>query len=124
VNIIVDWAGYLKWRASFSLAVDKRFYPEDWLDFEVLEGRARFWHNDTAAIVATLKEYPTGAKAVHGLVAAGDLEGIQALIPFAERWGRSEGCIVGEIESHPAWARLMKKAGYEPHQLCLRKELR
>lgn len=123
MRYVPDWAGYLAWKPLFVQAIDTRFYPSDWLDFEILEGRARFWRNATAAIVATLKDYPTGAKAVHGLVAAGDLDGIRELIPHAERWGRAEGCIVGEIESHPAWARLMKRAGYEAYQLTLRKAL-
>lgn len=121
--MVPDWAGYLVWKPLFEEAIDKALYPDCWLDFEILEGRARFWRNTTAAIVATLKEYPSGAKAVHGLVAAGDLDGIKALIPSAERWGRAEGCIYGEIESAPGWARLMHSAGYEPCQLMLRKQL-
>lgn len=121
--IVPDWAGYLMYKPAFDEVIDSALYPEGWLDFEILDGRARFWRNDTAAIVATIKEYPSGAKAVHGLIAAGDLEGITALIPLAEQWGRDEGCIYGEIESRPEWARVMKYAGYEPAQLMLRKGL-
>lgn len=121
--MICDWAGYLAFKPAFDEVVDERLYPEGWLDLEVLSGRARFWRNETAAIVATIKQYPSGTKAVHGLIAAGDLEGIGNLIPLAEQWGRDEGCIYGEIESRPEWARVMKHAGYFPCQLMLRKGL-
>ena len=121
--IVPDWGGYLLFKPAFDEVIDEDLYPEGWLDFEILEGRARFWRSETAAIVATIKTYPSGAKAVHGLIAAGDLEGITKLIPQAEQWGRDEGCIYGEIESRPEWARVMKGAGYFPSQLMLRKVL-
>ncbi len=121
--IVPDWAGYLLFKPAFDEVIDPVLYPADWLDAEILTGRARLWRNDTAAIVATIKVYPSGAKAVHGLIAAGDLDGIVSLIPHAEQWGRDQGCIYGEIESAPGWARVMKSAGYFPAQLMLRKGL-
>ena len=121
--IVPDWAGYLLFKPAFEQAMDPMLYPPGCLDGAILDGTARFWRNETAAIVATIKTYPSGAKAVHGLIAAGDLEGITKLIPLAEQWGRDEGCIYGEIESRPEWARVMKGAGYFPSQLMLRKVL-
>lgn len=121
--LIEEWLEYLGWRDRLAAAVDPRFYPMGWLDGEVWAGRARFWSNADAAIVATFKVYPTGARAVHGLVAAGDAAQIQALIPFAEAWGRDLGAIVAEIDSRPGWERTLKSDGYALHQACLRKEL-
>ena len=103
--------------------MDPRLYDIDYLDGLILSGRARFWRTDTAAIVAEIKLFPTGAKVVHGLIAAGDIEGIKSLIPLAEDWGRQVGCIGGMIDSRPGWARAMKSAGYAPHQLALWKDL-
>lgn len=112
---------YAAWRSRFLEAVDQDLYPAEWLDRRVASGRARFWGNEGAAILAEVKVYPSGAKEVHGLVAAGDLEAIIALIPLAEAWGRDRGCIRASISSHPAWARLLPD--YQPEQLTIAKVL-
>lgn len=121
--MLPDWAGYLRFRETFASAMNQRLYNIDYLDRLILSGRARFWRTDTAAIVAEIKIFPTGAKAVHGLIAAGDLEEIKSLILQAEQWGRDAGCIGGMIDSRPGWAKAMKSAGYAPHQLALWKDL-
>lgn len=121
--LFAEWQDYLRWRDSLAEAVDARFYPMGWLDAEVWSGRARFWSNADGAIIAGLRVYPTGAREVHGLVAAGDLAAIQALIPWAEAWGRELGCAVVTIESRPGWARAMQHDGYAVHQIAIRKEL-
>lgn len=112
---------YADWRSRFLEAVDQELYPASWLDRRVASGRARFWGNEAGAIVAEIKQYPSGAREVHGLVAAGDLAAIKALIPLAERWGRERGCIRASISSHPAWARLLPD--YQPEQLTIAKVL-
>lgn len=114
---------YALWRDRFLEAVDQELYPAEWLDRRVENGRARFWGNETGAILAEIKVYPSGAKEVHGLVAAGDIGAIKALIPNAEAWGRSKGCTRASISSHPAWARLLRDEGYLPSQLTIVKKL-
>lgn len=114
---------YYFWRAAFAEVIDPRFYTLEWLDQELIDGRAKIWWNDQAAIVATIREYPTGAKEVHGLIAAGEVKAIRALIPEAERWGRREGAIVASIESRAAWTRALANDGYLPWQVAIRKEL-
>jgi hypothetical protein len=114
---------YALWRGRFLEAVDEDLYPAEWLDRRVASGRARFWDNGLAAILAEIKVYPGGVREVHGLVAAGEVEAIKALIPLAEQWGRERGCTRASISSHPAWARIMKDAGYEPEQLTIVKLL-
>ena len=121
--IVPDWAGYLHWRDDFAGAMDPRLYTIDYLDGLILCGAARFWRSEDAAIVAELKAFPTGARAVHGLIAAGDKDGIKALIPLAEQWGREMGCIGAMIDSRPGWGRELKAAGYRPFQLALWKDL-
>ena len=115
--------GYLRFRDQFAAAMDGRLYNIEYLDALLLSGRAKCWASGTAAIVAEIKKYPTGAMAVSGVIAAGDLEEITRLIPLAEEWGREYGCQFGMIESRPGWERQMKQHGYEPFQVGLIKTL-
>ena len=114
---------YADWRGRFLEAVDESLYPAAWLDRRVEEGSARFWANAGAAILAEIRSYPSGAREVHGLVAAGTIPAVIELIPLAEAWGRDCGCTRASIASHSAWARLMRPYGYEPEQLTIAKEL-
>ncbi len=116
--------GYLRFRDRFAEAMDARLYPPGFVDAIMATGKAGFWCTDTAAIVAIIKTYPTGAKAVCGVIAAGDMNEIaDKLIPHAEQWGRENGCQFGMIESRPGWAKRMKRHGYETHQVSLIKDL-
>lgn len=118
-----NWPDYIRFREQFADALDPRFYSIEWLDRKIHNNEYRLWANDDAAIIAKIEHYPTGAMEVHGMLAAGNLKQIVSLIPLAENWGRSLGCIVGGISSHPAWQKIMKNHGYEPSQTVLRKEL-
>jgi len=115
------WPDYMRFRDQFEQAMDPRFYVIEWLDDQIRYNRFRLWANDDAAIIAEIKTYPTGAKAVHGMIAAGDLEAITGLIPLAEQWGKQMGCIVAEIASREGWARILP--GYTVNQVEIRKEL-
>lgn len=114
---------YGLWRDRLLEGVDQLLYPAEWLDLRVSQGSARFWCNDEAAILAEIRLFPSGAREVHGMVAAGEIEAIKALIPLAEQWGRECGCIRAIISSHPSWSRIMRDEGYEPSQLMIVKEL-
>lgn len=114
---------YQQWRSAFAEAMDPRFYTIDYLDTLVFTGRAFLWANDDAAIVAEFKHFPTGARAIHGLVAAGDLEAIKGLIRTAEAWGKEQGCVGALIESRPAWAKILKAEGYSPFQQSVWKDI-
>jgi hypothetical protein len=115
---------YASWRERFAEALDDRFYSLEWLDNQVRGGRAILWSDEDAAILAEVRFYPTGAKDIHGLVAAGDMEAIATrLIPRAEEWAKAAGCIGAVIESREGWTRVLKSAGYLPYQTAVRKEL-
>ena len=115
---------YARFRPRLAEALDPRLHTIEHLDALLLSGRARIWIGAGAAIVTELRAYPTGATAIHGLVAAGDLgEIVGTLIPKAEAWARSIGCAMAIIESRPGWARALEAQGYAPHQLALRKAL-
>lgn len=111
-------------RAEFAAAMDGRLFTIGYLDSLIASMKAQVWCSDNAAIVTEIKKYPSGAKAIQGLIAAGDLEEIVGvLIPRAEEWGRHAGCQFAIIESRPGWARELKKHGYSTHQVAIAKEL-
>ena len=115
---------YRRFRALFAEALDSRLHSIEHLDALLFSGRAQIWCGEAAAVVTEVRTYPTGAMALHGLVAAGELDEIVGvLIPKAEAWARSIGCAMVIIESRPGWARALKKSGYAPHQLAVRKAL-
>ncbi len=115
---------YERWRPYLADALDGRFYGIDHLDRLVLgTGEAQVWPGVAAAIVTELHYYPR-CKAIHGLVAAGDLDEIVgSLIPAAEAWGRRQGCAFAIIESRPGWQRMLRGHGYDAHQVALCKPL-
>lgn len=122
--MIPDWAGFLRFRSQFLEVIDPRFYDIDWLERQILNGAAKLLISDDAAIIYEIRTYPTGAREVHGLLAAGNMESIvQELIPEAEQIGRDLGCITACIESREGWARALKPFGYEVYQVSIKKEL-
>lgn len=121
IDGINHWPEYQRFRDQFAEVLDTRFYTIEWLDSQVYNGIFRLWSNEASAIIAEIKHYPTGAKEVHGLIAAGELEGIIELIPKAEAWGRSVGAIVAGISSREGWSRALPD--YSVHQVEIRKEL-
>jgi hypothetical protein len=120
----MTWAGYCEFRRAFAEVMDERYYTLAWLDNEVLSGRVQLWRSENAAMITELKTYPTGAKDIHALIAAGDLEEIiEVITPEAEEWARQQGCTAALVESREGWARALKPSGYRTHQLIVRKEL-
>ena len=115
--------GYERFRPLLAEAIDGRFYRIDHLDRLIRTGRAQYWQSANAAIATELRDYP-GCRAIHGLVAAGDLDEIRSLlIPAAEAWGRSQGCDFAIVESRPGWQRALRNNGYALHQIAVVKGL-
>ena len=126
---MTDWD---RWAPRFAEALDPNLYTLDYLTALVGMMKAQVWFGADAAIVTEIRTYPTGARVIHGLVAAVDpgsapgaglREIVEVLVPRAEAWARSIGCILAIVESRPAWVRVLKQYGYEPHQQAVRKEL-
>ncbi len=114
---------YLRYRDAFREALDPRLYPIEHLDGLMSSGAAELLATDRAAIIFEIRTYPSGARELHGLIAAGDLADIvERLIPEAEHRAKERGCIGAVIESRAGWARLLKSRGYRPHQIAVRKE--
>lgn len=121
---MIDCNAYYRWRQAFADIIDPRYYTIEWLDEQVLSGKAVFTCTDNAAALYEIKEYPTGAKDIHGLVCAGDLcDIVERLIPVARQHGRSLGCIGFLVESRPGWAKALKPQGFELFQVSVRAEI-
>jgi hypothetical protein len=120
---MIDLEGYIHWRPEFLKVADPRFYPPEWLDHQVVTGEAQLLKTEHAAILVDMKVYPSGARDVHGVVAAGDLNDIcNLLIPAAEAWGRQFGCIGACLESREGWVKALRPSGYVAEQVVLRKD--
>lgn len=114
------WEAYLPFREEFiALAPDK--YPAAYMDCQVATCVWQCWSDGKSAILAEIRTYPSGLMEVHGLAAAGVLEGIKKLIPLAEEYGRHLGCTIASIESRPEWARVLPD--YEVEQVRVVKGL-
>jgi hypothetical protein len=121
---------YQRWRPAFAKALTGPLYNIDYLDYLVLgTGLAHVWPGIDAAIVTEFRYFPgqrgsdPALKAIHGLVAAGNLAGIRQLIRDAEAWGRQQGCSHAMIESRGGWQKILAADGWQPHQITLIKEL-
>ena len=121
--LLDDWLIYKAFRPQFEQIIDTRFYSMAWLDSAVMDGIATVFGDDSAAILTQFRTYPSGAKEIHGLAAAGELDAIKRHVRTAEEWGQSEGCCVASIASTIGWARVMRDDGYAVHQVEIRKEL-
>lgn len=124
MNLGSDWGSYLRFRDEFAQALDLARHPLEWLDHQVWTGEFLVWANDRACILCEIETYPSGARDIHGMLAAGELEDIvQRLIPDAEDYAREIGCLGAKIESRPGWAKVLKDYGYNPRQTMLAKSL-
>jgi len=103
--------------------LDERFYPFEWVEAEIAEGRIATLMNETAIIGFEAKRYPGGATELHGLFAAGDLDGILDLIDQVCSLGTELGVTVAAIESRMGWQKVLKTRGFAPDRLRIVKEL-
>jgi len=114
---------YFAHRDAIEAMLDRSFYPIEWVDGQVWTGAIQTRGDERAVIGFELKSYPGGAREIHGMFAAGDLDCILKLISDAEDFGRECGCTHATISSRAGWARLLAKRGYRPHQQTIIKEL-
>jgi len=115
--------GYLRHRQEVASILDPRKWPVEWLEGEISEGRIAILENDTAIIGVEKKVYPGGYVELHGMFAAGELNGILELIDAAVQVAEAQGMDGATISSREGWARILKSRGFVPQQLTITKEL-
>lgn len=87
-------------------------------------GDVQLWANETGALVTEIKVYPTGVKLVNAWLAGGDIAGVVALVPEAERFARSKGCKrVGIGLCRAGWSRALSPYGYRQTGVQLTKDI-
>lgn len=111
------------WRSEITSILDERFYPFWWVEQQIAEGRIGLMENDTAIIGVERKEYPGGAVELHGMFAAGELNGILELVDHACEAGRKSGCTIATIASRPGWSKVLQSQGFEVRQQVISKEM-
>lgn len=122
VNGPEPWSNYLPWRDAFHAMLDPALYPAAWLDGEVACGRMLLFSTPDAAILASVKTYPSGLKELEGQAATGKLSDIVGnLIPASLRWAQSIGCKSAVIESRKGWVKMLPD--FKVHQTRIRKVL-
>lgn len=113
---------YIKHRAEIIGILDERKFPHWWVENEISEGRIALLDNDTAIIAVEKKVYPGGYVELHGMFAAGELDGILELIDAAVEVAQAQGMDGATISSREGWARILKSQGFVPQQLTITKE--
>jgi hypothetical protein len=115
---------YAHFRPAFAEALDPRLYNIEHLDRILQERWATIFFSANGAIVAGIKTFPTGARALEIVIATGpQAELVDELYPQVETWGRQHGCSIAIIESRPGWAKVMKRQCFETFQVSIIKEL-
>jgi hypothetical protein len=115
---------YFHWRPLLIEALDARYYNPEWLDSQVMTGRAIFLPGDDCALVAEVRFYPTGARDIFVIATAGDpIKTRDQMVPQLEAWGRKTGCLAVTGESRGGWAKVLRPAAFETYKVGVRKAL-
>ncbi len=82
----------------------------------------QFWPGKNAAIVTEVQDHGDH-RVLFCWAAGGDMEEVLAMASGIEAVGRLLGCQYAMSEGRGGWARVMKKHGYEPYSVTIRKAL-
>ncbi len=117
-------AAYQVWRPAFEEALDARYYPITWLDYVVMEGRASLIATNDAAVIVEVRYFPTGAKDLHVICGAGDLDELRGeILRLMLKMASDNGCLAVAVESREGWARALRDKGFSIYKTILRREL-
>ena len=115
---------YLRFRDAFAGALDSRTHKIEWVDAQVWSGHFHVWGEQSACLLTSIKQFPTGAFEVHVEIAAGDMGTLVGkTIREVEMWAREIGALFVTIASRKGWEKIMAPHGYGHWQTELRKEL-
>jgi hypothetical protein len=112
-----------RFRGEIAGILDQRFYPLAWVEQQIAAGQIGIVENETACIGVETRIYPGGASELHGMFAAGELDGILQLIDAACDQAARLGFTVAAIESRSAWGRILKSRGFETDRVRIVREL-
>jgi hypothetical protein len=84
--------------------------------------KAQIWEGDDALVVTELNDYPLRRVLRYWLI-AGSLEGVFALQPRIEAWGREHGATHADAIGRHGWERTPRQDGWKHVAGYWRKEL-
>lgn len=116
-------AAYTRHRAEIAGILDERFFPLWWVESQISAGHIGLVHSDSAVIGVEVRNYPGGAKELHGMFAAGDKDAIRALVVQVCEAAADMGCHVAAIESRPGWAREFRNLSFQTDRVRIVKDL-
>ncbi len=115
---------YGEWRERLIEALDPRYHNAAWLDDLVWSGRGRVFIGLRSCAIAETVDYPTGAKDVHVVCAAGDaFDARDMIVPQLVAWANDVGALSIRVTSRPAWIRILEPFDFYTYKVDLRKEL-
>lgn len=118
--IAANWA---KWKDRIADAVGGGFDTVAEIERAIFSNQAQLWCGKDAAVVTKIQTYPGGERVLMALWMAGDIEDAMAMASGIESFGRSMGCTSALIEGRKGWERLLRKHGYDPWSVTVRKAL-
>lgn len=83
----------------------------------VKNGEMQLWHRPGALVVTELLPFPR-QKIVNVFLAAGTMEGVEALADEIEGWAKAEGCTKARLTGRKGWARsFLARTGWRDTEL-------
>jgi hypothetical protein len=118
----VDAGSWGFWREKFASACDGTHNTIDEIERGLFEGRSHHLVGQGCSFIVEIVEYP-GERTCQVTWAAGDLDAIVATLPDLEAWAIQQGCTEILEEGHAGWARVLKRHGWKPWSVTMRKAL-
>jgi hypothetical protein len=114
---------YGRHRAEIAGLLDERYYPLEWVETAICEGRIALLHNDGAVLGVERRHYPGGASELHAMFAAGTLSSVLELCDQACEAGKLAGLDCAAVESRGGWEKALRSRGFVRDRVRLVKGL-
>lgn len=90
----------------------------------VKQGKLQYWPGSDSVIITEITDQPR-FRSVHIVLAGGNLEELEAMLPAVLDWGRKNGCSKAAFVGRRGWAKtfLTKRAGWTPKLWFFEREL-
>lgn len=109
-------------RINEALAYGDDAYSFDDIAEGVLSGRFYLHSLPNSLIILEIIQYPR-MKALHGFLAAGDLEEILAAVPELEKAATQLGCSHASVAGRPGWKKVYENLGWSQAAVVMSKRL-
>lgn len=107
-GFVADAVGYSNGELTIPYVKDK-LISGDWVMFVMMEGEVI-----VASIILVVRDYPSGKKTLHGLLAGGSKleQWMDKIYDVAQAVAKEQGCSELYVAGRPGWQRLLKSKGF------------